>query len=275
MSDELRDPELSRLYREAGGAEPSPALDRAILLAARAAVAPRRSAWWQRWAVPATAFATVVLTVTVTLMVQREQDRTEAEGTPPAAIRAAPPALPPALPKEAVSQDAARAPAAARPQRQAERAVAPTPSAQGEGAVAPTPVAPGLVRDAVKESAPALPADAERKRSGESDARPVQPAAPASAPAPAPAPAKALAEEAVRPQAAPAAAGVGRSEHRAKTAPAGKLEAGVAAASARPPEAWLEEIRRLRREGREAEAAASLEAFRRAHPAFALPEDLR
>jgi hypothetical protein len=42
----------------------------------------------------------------------------------------------------------------------------------------------------------------------------------------------------------------------------------------RSPEAWLDEISRLRREGREAEAAEQLAEFRKAYPAYALPEGL-
>ena len=49
MTDELRDERLSRLYRESDRIEPPPALDSAILAAAREAVkpAPRRRPW--RW----------------------------------------------------------------------------------------------------------------------------------------------------------------------------------------------------------------------------------
>jgi hypothetical protein len=38
---------------------------------------------------------------------------------------------------------------------------------------------------------------------------------------------------------------------------------------------WLDEIRRLKREGREKEAAEQLAEFRKAYPAYALPEALR
>lgn len=40
----------------------------------------------------------------------------------------------------------------------------------------------------------------------------------------------------------------------------------------RSPEAWLEAIGRLRREGREAEAAEQLVEFRKAYPAYPIPE---
>jgi hypothetical protein len=43
----------------------------------------------------------------------------------------------------------------------------------------------------------------------------------------------------------------------------------------RSPEVWLEEISRLRREGRVKEAADQLAEFRKAYPAYAVPESLR
>jgi hypothetical protein len=48
-----------------------------------------------------------------------------------------------------------------------------------------------------------------------------------------------------------------------------------AAQASRSPEAWLAEIRRLRADGREAEAHEQLERFRKAYPDFVLPADLR
>jgi TolA-binding protein len=41
------------------------------------------------------------------------------------------------------------------------------------------------------------------------------------------------------------------------------------------PEAWLEAIRSLRRQGKLAEAEQSLREFRAAYPEYRLPEDLR
>jgi hypothetical protein len=43
----------------------------------------------------------------------------------------------------------------------------------------------------------------------------------------------------------------------------------------RPPEAWLEEIRALRRAGNTEEAARQLREFRLTHPDFPLPEEFR
>jgi hypothetical protein len=39
--------------------------------------------------------------------------------------------------------------------------------------------------------------------------------------------------------------------------------------------AWLEEVRALRRQGREEEAMRRLAEFRKAYPGYLLPEDLR
>jgi hypothetical protein len=42
----------------------------------------------------------------------------------------------------------------------------------------------------------------------------------------------------------------------------------------RSPDEWLEEIRRLRAQGRDADAATELAEFRRRHPDYPLPADL-
>jgi len=54
-----------------------------------------------------------------------------------------------------------------------------------------------------------------------------------------------------------------------------RKEAAGLSAALRAPEPWLEEIRQLRRAGKEKEAAEALAAFRKAYPDFKLPEDLR
>jgi hypothetical protein len=43
----------------------------------------------------------------------------------------------------------------------------------------------------------------------------------------------------------------------------------------RTPEKWLEDIRRLRSEGKTAGAGRELSEFRKRYPDYALPEDLR
>lgn len=190
MSDDIRDEQLSRLYRESAGAEPPPALDRAILAAARAGLAgkpERKRAWWQRWTVPVAAFATVVLTVTITLMVlQQEKEQEQFERAP----------MVPAQEKTASQPAAAPAPAAAPPARPA--------------------------AESLQMRAPA--ADS--------------------------------------------------AEGRAKAVPLRKQESR-APGELRSPEAWIEEIRQLKKQGREKEAQEALEAFRRAYPDYTLPEDVR
>ena len=61
-------------------------------------------------------------------------------------------------------------------------------------------------------------------------------------------------------------------------APAPVAEAKREAAAPPPPrkpDAWIEEIRQLRRQGNAGEAERSLREFRAAYPDYPLPEDLR
>jgi hypothetical protein len=74
---------------------------------------------------------------------------------------------------------------------------------------------------------------------------------------------------------APAAVGAGLASRPRAASSAPRGEFGSADKAVRPPEAWIEDIRRLRREGREAEAQTQLAAFRLAYPDYRLPEDLR
>jgi hypothetical protein len=242
MSDDIRDEQLSRLYREAEAAAPPEALDRAILAASRAALAPaRRRARWQAWTLPMGVAATLVLTVTLTLMVQREQEPPLGEAPPlpraPAAVpleRAEPgadlpakAAAPPGAKREAVRREAEAPLAAPAPPPAASRPASQPAAVEQKALPAPVP-------EAVGAADPARPAAATRRQS------------------------------------APAADAV---EMRAKSAPLRKEAAGAAAA--RTPEQWLEEIRQLKTQGREKEAAEALAEFRQAYPDYRLPEDLR
>ena len=234
MSDDIRDEQLSRLYREAPAAEPRAALDAAILAAARAAVSavpPRRRAWWQSWTLPMSIAASVVVTVTLTLMVQQEEERALTEA--PAEQRA---------PAAVAPEKTDAADLAARP--------APPPATPLKQAPSPTPAPREAARPPAVSAPVAVPKLAEES-----------PAAPAAA-------APGVAEK--RQQAAPAADVV---EMRARPAPLRKDAVG--AAPARTPEQWLEEVRRLKQQGREREAAEALAEFRKAYPDYALPEDLR
>ena len=95
MSDEVKIPQqVSQKYRELGAQEPPRALDEAILAASRQPPGFASRRWTQRWAVPLSLAAVVVLSVTVTLQMQREQpdivsavpQAKESTPTPPAAV---------------------------------------------------------------------------------------------------------------------------------------------------------------------------------------------
>ena len=256
MSDELRDEQLSRLYREAAGSEPPEALDRTILAAARAEAAPakpRRRAWWQTWAGPASVAATLVLTVTLTLMVQQEQEL-PASAAPSVKTDAADFAVKPAAPSAKAKQEAAPREAARAPE---------APRSEPEGA----PVAKPFTGE--MKALPAAPASA---------AAPPLPSLPPPPPAPAAEPLEsgvpAQPAATLRRQAAPATdVAADAVEARAKSAPLRKEAAG--AAMTRSPGQWLEDIRQLKQQGKEKEAAESLADFRKAYPDYRLPGDLR
>ena len=246
--DNLRDPELSRLYGQVSQAEPPPALDAAILAAAQAATAPQRPhrPWWRRLQAPLALAATVVLAVVLSLSVDRNPPldgeipaTTSGKERPPAAEQAAPAtrndteAPPPGAPATGapVRKETQRSQAA--PEKPASRA-----NLQDNAPLAAPTTAPSPPAYNAAKSVPAAAADTENTGIPANERR------------------KALAE----PAAAPA------------------LEAKREAAAALPqksPEAWLEEIRSLRLQGRPAEAERSLREFRAAYPAYPLPEDLR
>ncbi len=253
------DAALSRRYREASEAAdmaPPPALDARILAAARAAVQPPpRPArpWWQRLTLPVGIAATTLLAVMLSLTMQRQTpetlERERAENRAPATESAPRESSPQtqAAPAATRADSAAPAPAgrAERAPQSAEKkvvavptapAAVPAPVAQPE--MAAPPPAPALPNEAATVST-RLKSEAAADRAHEAEARaPLQKAAPA-------------------PAAAPARPGVAKGEVLT------------------PAQAWIEEIRELRRQGREDEATRRLAEFRKAYPGYALPEDLR
>lgn len=273
MSEErLRDERLSALYRDSTRDEPPAALDRIILDAARAGVARRpapAAPWWKRWTAPVAAFATVVLTVTLTLMVRHEQE--QIEKAPPAPMQEKAASIPAAAPPPAAVSESGRTEAAApAPAAKAPEAAAPAKKLkQAEPAPEPRPFA-----SEAKESAPAPAAQPLRRETAAGAvAAPAAPAPPADAETePRAAPAAKPAAESLRFQSAPAAAD--SVENRAGAAPLRKQESRISG-ELRSPEAWIGEIRQLRKQGRDKEAQDALEAFRRAYPDYSLPEDLR
>jgi hypothetical protein len=235
------DPKLSRLYREASTEGPPPAVDAAILAAARKRVAQperRARASWLSWMAPASAIVTLVLGVSVALLVEREQPEPTRE-TPIRPILRPPQSAPPARAAESAQAkpSASAAPAAAKAQTPAAAAPAQVPVLAAP-AQAPMPAAP---------AAQAFPAETRAKAS---------------------APATMLESNAAR-DAASAEAGAG-----APSAAAARLAPLRQPAAQRSAEAWLEDIGRLKRDGHDKEAAQQLAEFRKAYPAYSVPEAL-
>jgi resuscitation-promoting factor RpfA len=252
------DPKLSRIYRESASEGPPAAIDAAILAAARERVAqPRRPARssWARWMAPASALATLVVAVSLAFLMEREQPET-LEG---AAIRGVPP--------RPQSPAPARAPEAAKPQAAdsavpaaAEKKVAPAAPVRAPAAAAVAPRSAEPAAPAVQ----AVPAESRAKAAAPSATAPRAPES------------KMLRESNVASDSAPGAAGAAASAASAGAPPAatGKVAPLRQQALPRSPEAWLEEIGRLKREGRDKEAAEQLAEFRKAYPAYAVPENL-
>jgi hypothetical protein len=249
-NDPIKDSEISALYRDGAKAEPPPALDAVIraaaheALAERPAAAPRPQPWWQRWRLPVGVLATLVLTFSLTLLVERERAR---DLEPAPAVTAPAPVAERAAPVRPAADEA-------QPQR-----------------VVPPQTAPAIRRDALPQ----------QSRPAEAAATATAPAATAPVPTPPPALGGAAAPAAAEQRsgvemlkAGPAAEGA-MADRVAPAAAQMKREAKAAAPAARSPEVWLQEIRRLRREGRAAEVQAQLDEFRRAHPDYVLPDDLK
>ena len=273
--------ELHALYREGAADEPDLLLDRRILEAARDELhadqtwkAKHSMSWWKTWARPTSAIAVMVLGLSLTWNVIDEQERALRDGiisaeNPPelagktntadvrseaaATVQAplkdqAPKALAPMTEKKQVSES--QAVTAAEPQSLPARQ---NSAASKAGAIG-SPAQPSVAADA-----PAV------VRGRQAVAIPVAPGIVAPAPAPAPAfdmpKAEAVSELATK------------SMTKRMASPAMNKEADAANELA-TPEAWLDQIRKLRASGRTAEAGQSLERFRKRYPGVVLPDDL-
>lgn len=259
------DPRLSAAYRAAEHPEPPPALDAAILDAARRAVvaAPRRRRF--AWAAPMATTAVLVLGISLLFSLQREAPETlrEAAPLPPLAGSEAPPSAPPAALADAVEQ-----PAPAERAKPSDTAERPQAARRGvaEPALAAVPAPPDRAAASREASAPAGAAIESRSFPAETASVP-QPAVAS----PPPAAAKAAADRIERLESVgPATA---RSPAPAVSPGMARLKAASPAAEA--PEPWLQRIRQLLREGRLEEARKSLEELRKRHPDFPLPDDLK
>lgn len=244
--DRMDDPALSRLYRQTAQGEPSPALDAAILAAARqtAARPARRHRWWQRLGAPVALMATVALAVMLSLTVDRQPPMSDSAPMPGAPAEQAPAPIEQRQLQKAAPPAGRELPPASRAQAESRPAAKASPPRQ-----APVTAWPEAPRAATPPPAP-MAAERAAERNAEKAADIADRAPPA------------MQEAAPRfeaRRAAPAAAGVAR----------------PAATPAPSPEAWIEEIRTLRRQGQEEAAARRLAEFRAAYPDYRLPDDLR
>lgn len=236
------DPKLSRAYREASSEEPPAALDAVILAAAKQrAATPRRPARasWVRWMAPASALATLLVGVSVAFLMQREH---------------------PEIIDDTTVRQPAPGPQRPQPERASETTKAKAADSAAEKKEAPAAAAPAPAATSAGQAPPQAP-------------RPAQAAPPAAAALPAEGRAKAGAPAMTRESNAASDSASGELGAAAPAA-AGKLAPLRQAATPRSPEAWLEEITRLKREGRDKEAAEQLAQFRKAYPTYALPEAL-
>jgi cytoskeletal protein RodZ len=230
------DPKLSRLYHEASTEGPPAALDAAILAAAGKRVAKPQRRQRSSW-LRWMAPATAIATLVLGVSIALLVEREQ-----------------PATTADTIINQTSPRPQSPQPARVTESA---KPKAAGSAA----PEA------AAKKGTPAatLPTQAPVPR-------PAAPAPSAAEALPAESRAKAATESNVAGDSANRGAGAAAS---AAPAAAGKLAPMRQQAIQRSPEAWLDEISRLKREGREKEAAEQLAEFRKAYPAYALPENLR
>src|SRR6266849_6153853 len=265
---ERRDDELSRIYRDAEGPRPPQRVDDNILAASqRVAGARRRPAGFgfaRRWGTPVALAATVLVTFTLALMVFERKSGLDAMAPEarrtdrPAKVSPAEPhADQPGTPSPLVLQPIAPAPPISQA-LQSERAASTASPSTGQPAFVPeVPRASEILRKR-EEAKPALAApvpDAQSAPELRQQARPMH--APAAAPA-----AGALSESAATLQGSGVTAAI-----------ANRL--AVSEAKERTPEKWLEDIRKLRTEGKATEVERELAEFKKRYPEYRLPEDLR
>lgn len=251
-NDDLQDKELAALYRAASQEQPSAAVDARLLAAARAAGSAARTTTLpprqRRWQVPFALAATVVLaTSLVLLMPDRDADELPVPGNPQS-DRQVPESAPASTPQpNPQAPSPKRDPGLVRPEPSAPERQRPAENVTREARTAASPSARDAAQSAgaPQDTANPAPAAAAGGVAEESAGSPVrQSAAVPSAPAAPSRPAAAVRSE--------------RSERAERT-----------------PEQWLVEIRKLRQEGRLAEAEASLAELKKRFPQFVLPDDLK
>jgi hypothetical protein len=315
MNDETRDHALSRLYREGAWPEPSRQIDQAILAASRRASRERHPFLWRfapAFAVAATVVLTSAIVLKVyreqpDMLASPVQEKStealrakvaeakqkEAEQKPQESRPAAPAPEPqvPATPQGFSStMDMAES---ARLERAQRDLGLKEPSPAGAPATAKAaPAARAAAPQPLKKEASA-PVEANRERRADApqtstfsafgaSAPPAQTPQPPPAPSPAARattgkPAQIVTQSA--PPAAPSAEAAPASQAQAQGSPSGS--ASVAALQAAPakaertPQAWIDEIRKMMKEGKSEEAGEEIAKFKKRYPDYVLPEDLR
>jgi hypothetical protein len=255
---EERDPRISRRYRSLGSEEPSRELDQAILSAAHRAAdrahAPLVTpAGRHRWYFAFGAAAILVLAVAVTVQVERQQPDAESlPASPPAALADRTEGF---LKGEKQARDGERVELRKEAEQRRPLSDSGAPARQ-------------MRRERAQEPAAAAspPTEVKPKLSVEAQATPTP--APAAAPAPE-ADRRARADIQLREVQQ-------RAEPQAAPAPrASILQDRVAAsAAAESPEAVLERIAVLRKEGRHEEADKALAEFRQRYPDYRISDEM-
>lgn len=238
MAETERDEKVAQGYRALGSEEPPRALDEAILAAAR-----RRPA---RWRVPLSIAAVLVLAVGVTLRMLPPQREAESVALAPQVLETPRPAAPPAEPLGKLERSAPPAAARARAAPESARVAVEEARATPEEARAPRQEA----RSAADVATQAGVAAATTGPRGASEGA-----------------AASAREEAVRFSAEDA-------RPDAAAAPAPRALAAAKLAAPATPEAWLERIAELKKQGRTREAEESLAEFRKRYPGYKVPDAL-
>jgi hypothetical protein len=255
MNSPRNDKALSHIYREGAWPEPNRQIEQAIRTTER-----ERRSFARRWALPFTLAAAGLLAFALAIRPVQEQSRPTARSPLPADGPKTEPS--PATPdvEKAAAKDEQKAAIKPEPQKAAikpepqkaavkpepqKAAIKPRSAPASAGAPAPPSAAvtpPYAIRRDEAERRGLLPPDVSLK-----------PGSPASeSPLPPPGPKAALKKE---------------PPERAPDPPT--------FVATRPPQAWIEDIRRLKAEGKPEEASRELAEFRIRYADYALPEDLR
>lgn len=303
--EEPRSERLSRAYRDAVedlAVEPSAAVDEAIRAAAHEAVTARSEhveaagsrQLWRRWRTPLALAATVLLAIGIALRVHKFTETETAVPRGPAtgqsdrqesvAESTLPSPRPPSGERRRAKSPAGAdfSPDAAPAGEKPAALTGEIPSERGASREEPAPMT-GFTdpkendADAKASAADSVQAEPRERPQTKSAANPFPGATPSRA-------SDAASSARVPGQAAPPAA-PGRSSFRTEmqrqqqekgaVTPSSTVQSMLQRLERRPAEVWVEEIRTLKRTGREAEAAELLESLRKKFPDFVLPEDLR